>query len=800
MNSTMIPKNNSCLKRFCYRYVVTATVGLVVAFSSVAQPKNDIPGLREMIHQYSCAGMLQERLFVFLNSGYYYPGENLSFHAVLFDGNLKLCKNGSRFIYIQLISYTGNGIGNYIYELHSGERSGQIRLPDTLQTGLYTLKAYTRWMQNYDPDNAFRRPLLVISPLNTAIVTAVADSFSVRFYPEGGKLVAGTENKVLVRTNPYSTDLIRQLNIVDDRGQRQFSCTIDTNGVGVFSLSPGPGKKYYAMDAGSKETDQLYKLPDPEDNRYSLSITGGENGIHVSVACTPGTAGNADIYLAVLNHDAGRSFVRQVNMVNNRGALSIPSADLPAGLNQVLLFGNETILCSRLWYRKNNRHAWPATTITNTLKTRQSAICEDYLSGAVQQNNILAVSVNEYNPVTDSMLFNELSYCRYYDLYSSLSRPEVLPLFDTSATENYINDCLMACERTLPMDFILHARNENLYPRETIGIILTGRIESPVYQLPVDKMPVLLSYPDSIAHVDYSITSEKGDFSFTLNEKLYNKQLYLTAQGFPKSRDVVTIITDDLFRKTPSGTETTSFFHPCIEQMIKGHQNISMAYRVFYRNTQQSAEVVNYRITSYDRSFYGIPDFQLTPAEYEFLPDIFEIRKNLIPQLKLKLEDDYCSMTLFDNYLQIFHPQQAFVLLNNIPYPSLKNVLELNSDIIRSIAIKNDKHFYDNYLMHGIVDITTVKPVDTEPYFSTLITTVNVTPVTGKERAVPVEQEGSLPDLRHSLFWSAGRELDSAGTEIRFRTSDVKGKYQLKVFYIDPDGIFRCTEKAITVL
>jgi len=66
------------------------------------------------------------------------------------------------------------------------------------------------------------------------------------------------------------------------------------------------------------------------------------------------------------------------------------------------------------------------------------------------------------------------------------------------------------------------------------------------------------------------------------------------------------------------------------------------------------------------------------------------------------------------------------VLLNNIPFPSLKNMLELNSDNIRSIDIKRSKFFYDNYLMYGMVVINTVKPMAIEPYYSYVTTSVNV--------------------------------------------------------------------------
>jgi len=311
---------------------------------------------------------------------------------------------------------------------------------------------------------------------------------------------------------------------------------------------------------------------------------------------------------------------------------------------------------------------------------------------------------------------------------------------------------------------------------------------------------ILLSYPDSVAYMNYSETNDEGEFFFLLNEKLYNRKLFIIAQGYPQDKNPVTIVPDDPFLLSSSDENAAVLEHPGAASLISGHQNIAMAFRVFYAGQDPFSSPVIHQYSSYRENFYGKPDFTLIPAEYESLPDLFEIRKNLVPRLKLKVKDDYCLMTIFDEYLQLFFPQEAFVLLNNIPYPSFKNILELNSDLIQSIELKSRKFFYDNYLMYGIVSIVTRKPVEVVPHYSYQITSVNVMPERVEIPLVKEINAGTLPDLRHSLYWRTDRVSLSEIPGIHFRTSDIRGNYQLKVYAVDSDGKLQVTDKIFTVL
>jgi hypothetical protein len=74
----------------------------------------------------------------------------------------------SSIIYTELI----NAAGSPVVQLKSSVKgiygSASLSLPDTLATGIYTLRSYTRWMQNFSADYFAIRSIIVINPFRGA--------------------------------------------------------------------------------------------------------------------------------------------------------------------------------------------------------------------------------------------------------------------------------------------------------------------------------------------------------------------------------------------------------------------------------------------------------------------------------------------------------------------------------------------------------------------------------------------------------------------------------------------------------
>lgn len=756
-------------------------------------------GLEHFAQEYSCGVNRQEHIFLSLNSGIYYPGESVMFKAMLLGNDMKIKTTGSRFFYLQLVDYTGKHINNYAFELHDGECSGYINIPASLHTGIYSIKAYTRWMLNFGADNVFERPVMIVSPMeNTVLSAAYTDSIPMKFYPQCGRLISGVKNKILVRIPLHYQSIIKQLKISDETGNVIDTCLLDAYGTGILLLTPEAGHIYYASVIDSKNHFGAVSLPAVSQKGFVLQPNMDETGLKITIHAGSMQETVDNLKIVMLSENTGKVISQPADMNGRQGLVSVPSAMLSEGLHQILLCsGNNTILSQCTWYKKAQPVTHLKISVNDTLNTRSLAKFKISASSPALKK-ISAEVISAFNPVTDSLLFNECSYLKHFNLYAALPDAGILPVFEPEVTEEYINNCLIACLNTRLTGFMLHADNRLQYVQEIKGISLNGKVVSLPGKMPLSNAAVLLSYPDSAAHIDFTYTNKQGEFNFILNDKLYGRKVYIIVQDHSAGFNPVEIIINEPFFGNNPVKQAVQLAHPATDIAISTFQNIALAYRAFYQN-KNIQPVVYRKSQSYAENFYGNPDFSLIPAEFESLPNIYEIRKNLIPGIKFDIEHDIFKTYIFDPYLQLYYSGPAFVLLNNIPFPSLKNMLELNSDNIRKIELKRNKFFYDNYLMFGIMAIYTKTPVSIESSYchQTVTTPVIIEPSELPETLI---EKSNLPDIRHTLLWKTNQLLSEGNVEIPFKTTDIKGSYRMRIIYVTTDGQMICSEKSFFVL
>ncbi len=117
----------------------------------------------------------------------YIAGEDLWFSIYLIDRqSLKLSGN-SRIAYVELLNAENHPVLQKKFLLDQGSGPGHLVLPDTLSTGIYTLRAYTSWMKNF-PYNCFLKSINVYNAFTTKALykTVSSGTFSPReaSYPD----------------------------------------------------------------------------------------------------------------------------------------------------------------------------------------------------------------------------------------------------------------------------------------------------------------------------------------------------------------------------------------------------------------------------------------------------------------------------------------------------------------------------------------------------------------------------------------------------------------------------------------
>jgi len=107
--------------------------------------------------------MLREKVYLHTDRDYYYPRESIWFKAYMGYSLPMLRDTLSRTLYVELISPERKAVDTKVYRIEKGVSSGDIKLPDSLPSGQYYLRAYTNWMRNYGDSAFFVKPVPVLS-------------------------------------------------------------------------------------------------------------------------------------------------------------------------------------------------------------------------------------------------------------------------------------------------------------------------------------------------------------------------------------------------------------------------------------------------------------------------------------------------------------------------------------------------------------------------------------------------------------------------------------------------------------
>ena len=81
----------------------------------------------------------------------------------------------STVLYVELISWDGTKQASSKVYITDNGASGKIEIPKTIPSGVYYLRAYTRWMRNYSPISYTYLPLKILNPFSQEMLTRPAE-------------------------------------------------------------------------------------------------------------------------------------------------------------------------------------------------------------------------------------------------------------------------------------------------------------------------------------------------------------------------------------------------------------------------------------------------------------------------------------------------------------------------------------------------------------------------------------------------------------------------------------------------
>lgn len=123
--------------------------------------------------EYYRRGGIHEKLYLVTDKPHYSAGDDIYFSAYLLNPALFTPSVESAFLYVELISADGRLIYRLKVLGEEGRFHNKMPLSTKLNAGRYTLRAYTKWMSNFDKDFLFSKVIEIGNYIDDAIQTNI---------------------------------------------------------------------------------------------------------------------------------------------------------------------------------------------------------------------------------------------------------------------------------------------------------------------------------------------------------------------------------------------------------------------------------------------------------------------------------------------------------------------------------------------------------------------------------------------------------------------------------------------------
>lgn len=155
---------------FMLKKLITVTLLLLIHLfqqNAYGQVPVNIPDYISQRFQSYCATVPREEIFIHTDREEYISGEDLWFNIYLIDRQSFKPSLNSRIVYFEVLNADNKPVLQKKILIDNGFGPGQAVLPDSLSSGIYTIRAYTSWMKNFLPYNCFMKDISVYNSYKT---------------------------------------------------------------------------------------------------------------------------------------------------------------------------------------------------------------------------------------------------------------------------------------------------------------------------------------------------------------------------------------------------------------------------------------------------------------------------------------------------------------------------------------------------------------------------------------------------------------------------------------------------------
>lgn len=447
------------------------------SFSQTTNNQENIKNLVETYFHYD-----REIIHVQFNKTIYVNNEDIAFKGYVINKNKYLPDANTTNVELAIYNEQRKLIRKQLLFTSLGAFEGGIHLDEKFTSGKYYFHFYTNWMNNFIEDDTYTQTVEIINRNESFYPKSKEpnwESAKIEFFPESGKIINSTTNKIGIRLTDCNRKGIKTEGKVFDSKSKEIT-QFKTNemGNGYFYLTPENNEKY-SVQIKTEKTNINKVVPPAINTGLTISYNNNLSNNILAVVVKTNDAGLAfyqNKKMTLIIHQNKNSILKEFSFDTNETEkkMRFNKIDLANGVNTIRIIDEElNELAERLVYIETNSKP----EITLEAKT----IANDSLVLSVRSNSIKSNLSISLLPENNICIANRQSIIgtTYLNTYLDLPEQDTYLYFD-NANETRKQD----------MELLLLNQNKNKYlwsniksnpPKITYpfvqGITLSGSIE-----------------------------------------------------------------------------------------------------------------------------------------------------------------------------------------------------------------------------------------------------------------------------------------------------------------------------------
>ncbi|REE01511.1 hypothetical protein [Marinoscillum furvescens] len=690
-----------------------------------------------------------EQVAVHLNTDLLLAGETLQYATYCTSVATGMPSNLSSVAYVELIGADQKPVFQHKIGLDKGQGQGDFFISSLVPTGTYQLIAYTRWMRNFDTYTSTK--ISIINPFEAYEPPAVQASKAFKWYPEGGALVAGAENRLAYRV----TDawLGAKGRIVDEQGTTLATITFSENW-GSVAVQVDKGAELQLIAERQDGSLSFHQLPAPEEG-IGIQLKKIVAGYQFKIIGSSEELANLQVT------DGQNTVLQQQVAVGN--TYTLIKKGLKSGLYRATVTNAAGAL---LTYRVFgvDLEAKPVNLAPMEASVRDKVM----FPLKVPEGSRLSVSVRKLDehesPETmlDQVLFHRITNKQALGLSTKLGKEEL----DVRLLASQWKDVALT-------------KQVDLLP-ETRGPLISGKLLDDQGN-PLAQQSVTFSLVGKHYQLQAGHTNDKGQFTLQLDPTFEDQEAFVAAPFYAAPIEVK--LDDPFLSEYPAFDYTPPVLDSATAARLATrsvHNQITNAYYEVWKDTVKQ---VTWQPQLADFDYFYMMD------DYNRFKEMYEHFIEYIPVVAARKNENRSKIKVFLSH-QLGADFPALLLLDGVPVTA-KEILDFNPYKVESIGVINNRFFWGGLVADGVVAFHTFEGnlQGFEPGAHTGSFTYQGLEArkTYQFPDYDKEQAGRTPDYRQQLFWEPCITA-SKDQMVTFYTADVAGSYEVRVAGVAPDG------------